>query len=138
MRVRSCFFGESGETCKQRLPTATAMFGVETLAGWFQAGCRPRPHTHVCTDVRLVSMPLTPSHKRKRVHTQARMLPVSSQLLGLSPPLPLELVQAITFLLEPDALCALAETSHGGKWLMDDERSSVDLWRVCFWTELID
>lgn len=66
------------------------------------------------------------------------MLPVSSQLLGLSPPLPLELVQAITFLLEPDALCALAETSHGGKWLMDDERSSVDLWRVCFWTELID
>lgn len=63
------------------------------------------------------------------------MLPVSSQLLGLSPPLPLELIQAITLLLEPDALCALAETSRGGKWLMDDERSSADLWRVRFWAD---
>lgn len=59
------------------------------------------------------------------------MLPVPSQsLLGLSPPLPLELVKAITHMLEADALCALAETGRGGKWLVDDERSSADLWRV--------
>lgn len=59
------------------------------------------------------------------------MLPVSSQaLLGLSPPLPLELVRALALYLDAPDACTLAETSRGGLWLMDDDEGSVKLWRV--------
>lgn len=60
------------------------------------------------------------------------MLPVSSsqQLLGLSPPLPLELVKVLLTYLDEAGLFAVAETSKGGRWLLDEEAGSATLWRV--------
>lgn len=68
------------------------------------------------------------------------MLPVSSSelLLGLSPPLPLELVKALLLYLDAPGLFTLAETSKGGRWLLDEEGGSAALWRVRVLDGLID
>lgn len=59
------------------------------------------------------------------------MLPVSSQqLLGLSPPLPLELVKALLLYLDAPGVFAVGETSRGGRWLLDEEEGAGGLWRV--------
>ncbi len=56
------------------------------------------------------------------------MLPVAScPLLGQLQTLPLELLRASVYYLDPKSLFFLAETSRGGKWLVDDD---AELWRV--------
>jgi hypothetical protein len=113
--------GESGCVCVC-VYVESATFGGSTHHTQAQYTQRRRA-PHVVLTLQCASFPNPPPGSRQ-------MLPVSSApLLGLSPPLPLEVVRWTLLFLAPDGLMNVAETSRGGKWLVDD-KGSVELWRV--------